>query len=178
MVGGMVDIEFRGKGMSYMVDLGVVWKLMVDFLIPVNNVQMPICDNLVSVMKNVFCGRGWGMVDIEFRGKGMSYMIDLGVVWKLMVDFLIPVNNVQMPICDNLVSVMKNVFCGRGLGVWSNPQWKKIWGLAIFWLPMVLWTTVQSFMLWSGSEIFLQLPTGLISSNPMRLDNDNLAIAF
>jgi hypothetical protein len=24
MVGGMVDIEFRGKGMSYMVDLGVV----------------------------------------------------------------------------------------------------------------------------------------------------------
>jgi hypothetical protein len=60
MVGGMVDIEFRGKGMSYMVDRGVVWKLMVDFLIPVNNAQMAICDNLVSVMKNVFGGRGWG----------------------------------------------------------------------------------------------------------------------
>jgi hypothetical protein len=42
-----------------------------------------------------------------------------------MVDFLIPVNNVQMAICDNLVSVMKNVFCGRGLGVWSNPNGKK-----------------------------------------------------
>jgi hypothetical protein len=24
MVGGMVDIEFRGKGMNYMIDLGVV----------------------------------------------------------------------------------------------------------------------------------------------------------
>jgi hypothetical protein len=43
-----------------------------------------------------------------------------------MVDFLIPVNNVQMAICDNLVSVMKNVFCGRGLGVWSNPNGKNL----------------------------------------------------
>ena len=75
--GGVTKSQFPGKGWSYMVDIGIIWKLAYDFLIPFCVTQHHICHHLATIGENVILGgvvgeQGLYILPVQKRFKEIS----------------------------------------------------------------------------------------------------------